>query len=133
MAGNLRGCVETTQVLPSERISSLIFANKNVVDDDVDGDGLQADMVAQGSNDVLLDVPGYFMHGVSIGDRHGEVDDCGAAQYAHGGARMTMQEGGPVGERRLCCWCCGQGRRGRRGPCGRCRGPGQPRSGRRCG
>ena len=98
MAGNLRGCAETTLGVPSERISSLIFVHENVVDDDVDGDGLQADMVAQGRSDVLLDVSGYFVYGVSVGDRHGEVDDCGAAQYAHGGVGMTMLEGGPLGE-----------------------------------
>ena len=97
MAGNLRGCAETTQVVPSGRISSLIFVNENVVDDDVDGDGFQADMVAQGGDDVLLDVPGYFVYGVSVGDRHGEVDDCGAAQDAHGGVGMTVLEGGPLG------------------------------------
>jgi hypothetical protein len=58
----------------------VVFINENVVDDDVDGDGFQADMVAQGGNDLPLDAPGYFVHGVSVGDRHGEVDDCGAAQ-----------------------------------------------------
>src|SRR6476660_6094352 len=102
MAGNLRGCAETTQVEPSGRISSLIFVHENVVDDDIDGDGLQADMVVQGRNDVLLDVAGYFVHGASVGDRHGEVDDCGAAQYAHGGVGMTMLEGGPLGGRGVC-------------------------------
>jgi hypothetical protein len=84
------------QVRPAGRTRSLIFINEDVIDDDVDGDGFQADMVAQGGDDVLLDVPGYFVHGVSVGDRDGEVDDCGAAQYAHGGVGMTVGEGGPL-------------------------------------
>ena len=49
--------------MPAGHTRSLIFINEDVIDDDVDGDGFQADMVAQGGYDVLLDVPGYFVHG----------------------------------------------------------------------
>jgi hypothetical protein len=80
-------------------ISSLVVVDENVVDDDVYGDGFQADLVAQGGDDVLLDVPGYLVYGVSVADRHGKVDDCGAAQYTHGGVGVTVLEGGRLGER----------------------------------
>ena len=56
-------------------------------------------LVAQGGDDVLLDVAGYLVDGVSVGDGHGEVHDCGAAEDAHRGVRMMVPEGGLLGER----------------------------------
>ena len=63
---------------------------------------VQADIVAQGPDDVPLDVPGHFVHGVAVADGHGEIDDGGSPEYAHGGVRMMVLERGLFG-------ACGHG------------------------
>ena len=55
-------------------------------------------MIVQVGDDVLLDFAGHLVEGIPAGDRHGEVDDRGAAKHADGGVRMTMLEGGALGQ-----------------------------------
>jgi hypothetical protein len=75
----------------------LVVVGEDVVDGDIYGDGLQADLVTQRGDDVLLDLAGHLVDGSPVADRHGEVDDRGAAEQADGGVRMTMLEGGAFG------------------------------------
>jgi hypothetical protein len=46
---------------------------------------------------VLLDFAGHLVGGSPVADRHGEVDDRGAAEHADGGVRMAMLEAGVLG------------------------------------
>jgi len=67
----------------------VVIFGEDVVDGDVYGDGLQADVVAQGSDDVLLDFAGHLVDWGPVGDRDGEVDDCGAAEHAERKSNKT--------------------------------------------
>ena len=71
----------------------LVVVGEDVIDGDVDGVGLQPDLVAEGGDDALLDVACHLTHGVSVRYRHGKVHDGSAAQDAHGGMGMMMGEG----------------------------------------
>jgi hypothetical protein len=98
VAGNLSGCDEPRSVQAVRARGLLIVAGEDVVDSDVHGDGLQADALPQGGDDMPLDVACHVVDGISVGDRHGEVDDSGAAEDADCGMGMTVLEAGLFGE-----------------------------------
>src|ERR1700722_18176450 len=77
----------------------MLVATEDVIDGDVDGDAAQPDLLAKCGSDLPLDVAGYLMYRVPVGHGNGEVHDCGAAEHARGGVRMTVPEGGLLGQR----------------------------------
>ncbi len=46
----------------------LVVAGQDVVDGDVDGNGLEAKLVAEAGDDVALDLAGHLMDRVSVAD-----------------------------------------------------------------
>src|ERR1700684_1922110 len=84
---------------PAPRLLA-VFVGEDIVDGHVDDDGLEPEVVAQFGDDVLLDGFRYLVDGVSVRDGHGEVHDGGAAENTHRRVRMTVPEGGALGERR---------------------------------